>query len=140
MFSNLLVLQCFPANAQVMVCDSAASKPLCPSTTIACVCTVNGTYSDTEWNFLTLNQCPSFFNAINLPQPFPCAPPASFSSGQCGPYLTASNTKIGSGPCQTSTLTITANPALNGLIFECRDYSSSDQSTSSSTQTISIIG
>lgn len=138
-----LTNQCFTGNAQVLVCDSDISRPLCPSTTVTCTCMVNGTYSDTEWRFVTLNLCPSSYNAINLPQPDPCAPPAPFSNGQCCPYLTASNyapNKTRDGPCQTSILTITVNPALHGLVFECRDYASSIEGTSSGTQEVNIIG
>lgn len=130
-------------NAQVLVCDSAISRPLCPSTTITCTCNVNGTFSSTRWNFSSLDPCPRFYNAITLPQPYPCAPPLSVSGGQCGPYLNASNispNKTGKASCQMSTLTITANPALNGLVFECQDYASSAQGTSSGTKDITIIG
>lgn len=138
-----LTNQCFTGNAQVLVCDSDISRPLCPSTTVTCTCIVNGTYSDTGWRFVTLNLCPSSYNAINLPQPDPCAPPAPFSSGQCGPYLTASiyaPNKTRDGPCQTSILTITVSPTLHGLVFECRDYASSIEGTSSGTQEVNIIG
>ena len=139
----ILMLKCFTGNAQVLLCDPAINQPLCPSTKTTCTCIVNGTYSETGWNFLTLNLCPSSYNSINLPQPDPCAPPATFSSGQCGPYLTASNyapNKTRDDPCQTSILTITANPALNGLVLECRDYASSILGTSSGTKFINIIG
>ena len=118
-------LTCSTGEAQSLSCDSNITQPLCPGTITKCTCASGGT--TTQWRFTTLNLCPDKFNVITLTQLAPC----SSSSGTCGAYLSAANnspSQAGSA-CPSSTLTITANQALNGLIIECRDVSSGSPGT-----------
>ena len=138
--SKKIITSVYTGGAQTLPCDSNISQPLCPGTVTRCTCTVTGTTSNTRWLFTTLTMCPSSSNTIALTQPTPCAPTSSSSSGTCGPYLSvANNNPIGSS-CPTSTLNITADPGLNGLVIECRDLSSGLPGTLFGTGNISIIG
>lgn len=117
------MIKLLTGKAQTLVCDSAINQPLCPGTVAKCTCTVTGSGSTTRWKFSTLNPCPIGLNLINLAQPSPCIPDEStYGYGQCGSFLYAANNNQSSTlPCQISTLSVTANVALNGLAFECRD-------------------
>ena len=116
-------------------CDASLSTPLCPWTMVSCTCNTIGTFAQTRWVFTTLNlQCPSGSNYIALAQ---CA---SVSSGTCGPNLSAANNNPIGSSCPTSTLNITANPSLNGLVVECRDLSSGSPGTLVGTKNISVVG
>ena len=127
-------------SAQTLSCDSDIFQPLCPGAVTKCTCTVTGTTSNTRWLFTTLNSCPGSGNFISLAQAAPCAPPNPSSSGTCGAYLSASNNNPIVQSCPMSTLNITANPSLNGLVIECRDLSSGLPGTLSGTGNITIIG
>ena len=106
-------------------CDAILYLPLCPETKVQCTCVVSGTFSTTRWIFGGLNGevlCPH--NFIELLQPSPCAPPVVGSSDSCGAYLMAANKDPSVGhACDTSTLTISGQPKLNGLQVECQDES-----------------
>eukprot|EP00731_Ephydatia_muelleri_P009744 Em0005g330a len=114
-------LTCSTGDAQSLSCDSNIAQPLCPGTITKCTCAITGVV--TQWNFPTLNLCPSISNLITLAQ---LTLSSSSSSGTCGAYLSAatnSPSQAGSA-CPSSTLTITANQSLNGLTIECRDITS----------------
>ena len=129
-------LICSTGDAQSLTCDSNIAQPLCPGTITKCTCAATGII--TRWYFTTLNLCAS--NTITLTQLAPCS--SLSSSGTCGAYLSAANnspSQAGSA-CPSSTLTITANQALNGLTIECRDVSSGSPGTLIGTGNITIAG
>ena len=131
-------LTCSTGDAQSLSCDSNITQPLCPGTITKCTCASGG--ATTQWRFTTLNLCPDKFNIITLTQLAPCS--SLSSSGTCGAYLnvaTNSPSQAGSA-CPSSTLNITANQALNGLIIECRDVSSGSPGTLIGTGNINITG
>ena len=133
-------LSCLIGDAQSLSCDSNITQPLCPGTITKCTCAITGGL--TQWRFTTLNQCQNNFNYIVLTQLAPCSLSAASSSGTCGAYLSAANnspSQAGSA-CPSSTLTITANQALNGLTIECRDVSSGSPGTLIGTGNINIAG
>ena len=133
-------LFCSTGDAQSLSCDSNIAQPLCPGTITKCTCASGGTL--TRWNFTTLNPCPNNFNFIALTQQAPCSSSLLSASGTCGAYLSAaSNSPSQAGSaCPSSTLTITANPSLNGLTIECRDVSSALPGTLIGTRNINIAG
>lgn len=116
-------------------CDFNTSQPLCPGTISKCTCTVNDPRFATRWFFNAQTQCGNTF--ISLAQSYPCDPPYPSSSDTCGPYLIATNNPSNSS-CSISTLTITANPSLNGLVVECRDTSTSYPGVLYGTRNISV--
>eukprot|EP00731_Ephydatia_muelleri_P011121 Em0006g15a len=124
-------------HAQNLTCDTSITQPLCPGAVVSCTCVVSGTSSLTRWVFTTTNPCLSKSNLISLAQPSPCAPPTGSSQDICGAYLSAANNNpmVPTSPCQVSTLNITANPSLNGLVLECRDLA-----TLVGTRNVSIVG
>ena len=86
---------------------------------------VTGTISSTRWSFPSGNLCPSTSNNIDLSQIGGGS--CSVVMGMCGPNLLAANQPPATpaSPCQTSTLSITANATLNGLVAQCTDLQNS---------------
>ena len=109
------------ANGQTFLCDAALATPLCPGTTAVCTCGVTAGQILTQWTFPQLHPCLQKFDRIQLTQVAPCS--SNTSAGNCGPSLTAANKDpaIYGAACSFSTLTVTADPSMNGLVIECQN-------------------
>ena len=109
------------ANGQSFLCDSVLATPLCPGTIATCVCGTTPGLLMAKWSFQRLQPCPLRFNLIMLTQVAPCS--AYTSTGTCGAYLTAANRDpaIFASACNSSVLTVTADPSINGLEIMCQN-------------------
>ena len=131
-----------PGHTQSFSCDAFLYKPLCSGTVGKCTCVVTGTTSSTRWRFFTPQGSLLCDPAIDLSQAGGQGSTCPIAMGTCGPYLRAANQRPTSdqGPCQTSTLNITADPHLNGVAAECRDLQSGWPGALIGNITIQIVG
>ena len=131
-----------PGHTQSFSCDAFLYKPLCPGTVGKCTCVVNGTTSSTRWSFFTSQSSLLCNPAIDLTQAGGLGSTCPLSMGTCGLYLRAANQRPAGdqGPCQTSTLNITADPHLNGVAAECKDLQSGLPGALIGNITIQIVG
>ena len=131
-----------PGHTQSFSCDAFLYKSLCPGSVGKCTCVVTGTTSSSRWSFFTSQGSLLCNPAIDLIQAGGLGSTCPLSMGTCGLYLRAANQRPtgDQGPCQTSTLNITADPHLNGATAECRDLQSGLPGALIGNITIQIVG
>ena len=106
-------MTCFlTGDADGFSCDPSLSMPLCSGDMVACTYIAHANSSGTTvWKFLNGKEC-----AIKVPQQ--CITPATINRTlTCGEHLNAAYN------CSTSSLNITADISLNGLVIQCWDKS-----------------
>ena len=141
-YKPLSILLPSPGNTQSFSCDAFLYTSLCPGTVGKCTCVVTGTTSSTRWSFFTPQSSLLCNPAIDLSQAGGLGSTCPLAMGTCGLYLRAANQRPAGdqGPCQTSTLNITADPHLNGVAAECRDLQSGLPGALIGNITIQIVG
>lgn len=124
MYCNGSFLIHVSAGAQNFSCDASLSKPLCPGIIARCNCTLNSRLPITRWSFSGPNNtdlCEATNNNFDLVQLG--GDSCNENNGICGSYLRVANQPSVdySSPCYTSTLNITANSGINGVVAKCLD-------------------